>query len=141
MMSQSHSNDLAHVREEFEKWRSQSSGRGRIPDRLWRLAIDLLDHVSTSVVCRELHLAAGDLKKRRLALAGAVDGAPSAPPFVELSAIDLAAPATRSKLRVGPESVEVDAELTRPDGARLVLHLRPTEWELVEALCTAFLRA
>lgn len=45
---------LARVRVEFDQWRAGRSGRGRIPDRLWRLAVALLDSFSTAVVCREL---------------------------------------------------------------------------------------
>jgi hypothetical protein len=62
MTSQPQCDYLAHVCTDFEQWRSQSSGRGRILERLWRMAVDLLDHVSTSVVCRELRLAACDLE-------------------------------------------------------------------------------
>jgi hypothetical protein len=43
---------LAHVRAEFDQWRSGRSGRGRIPDRLWRLAVSLLDSFSIAVVYR-----------------------------------------------------------------------------------------
>jgi hypothetical protein len=59
---------LARVRAEFDQWRSGRSGRGRIPDRLWRLAVSLLDSFSTAVVCRELRLSAGELRKHRQAL-------------------------------------------------------------------------
>lgn len=114
MMSQTYTDDLARMREEFEQWRSQSSGRGRIPDRLWRMAIDLLDHVSPSVVCRELHLAAGDLKKRHQALVGTIDATPSAPPFVESRAVDLASEALDPHRRPSPRSAATLR--TRPTG-------------------------
>ena len=43
MMAQPMSDDLARVGAEFERWRSEAAGRGRIPDRLWRVAILLLE--------------------------------------------------------------------------------------------------
>ena len=89
---------LARVRAEFDQWRSGRSGRGRIPDRLWRLAVSLLGSFSVAVVCRELHLSAGDLRKHRQALDTKAERSVSATPaFVELRAVDLTpAPPTRT---------------------------------------------
>lgn len=113
MMSQPQTDDLAHAREQFEHWRSQSSGRSRIPDRLWRMAIDMLDHVSPSVLCGQLHLAAGDLKKRRLELTPARDAAPPlTPAFVELRAVDLTGPphqGQRPQVEVEDVGADLDA--------------------------------
>jgi hypothetical protein len=72
-MAQPMSDDLAHVRAEFERWRSEAAGRGRIPDRLWRVAISLLHNHALSPVGRELHLIVGDLKKR-VPAAAVLDG-------------------------------------------------------------------
>jgi hypothetical protein len=41
MLSHPQTDDLARVRAEFERRRSESSGRGRIPDRLWHAAVNL----------------------------------------------------------------------------------------------------
>jgi hypothetical protein len=73
---------LARVRTEFDQWRSGRSGRGRIPDRLWRLAVSLLDSCSAAVVCKELGLSPGALRNHRRSL----DAKSSA--FVELRALD-----------------------------------------------------
>lgn len=141
MMTQTKTDDLARVRAEFEQWRSQSSGRGRIPDRLWRMAIGLLDHTSPSVVCRELRLAAGDLKKRRQALTPALEATSVvAPAFVEVRAVDLTGPAIPSPTDIDRGEAPVHVELTRGDGARLVLEIPPRNWQCVEALYCAFLR-
>jgi hypothetical protein len=138
MMTHPQPDDLARVRADFERWRSESSGRGHIPDRLWREAVNLLQSHAVSVVCKELRLSAGDLKKRRHAMM-TNDSARTAmaPAFVELRAVDrddvskLTSPSPTAQLRV---------ELMRADGVRLSLELRPSEWARVEALCASFLR-
>ena len=39
MTTQPKALNLARMRSEFEHWRSDGSGRGRIPERLWRAAL------------------------------------------------------------------------------------------------------
>src|SRR4051794_25049514 len=55
---------LARIRAEFDQWRSSGSGRGRILDRLWRLAVSLLNTFPTLLVCKDLGLGARDLNPR-----------------------------------------------------------------------------
>jgi hypothetical protein len=128
----------ARVRAEFDRWRTESSGRGRIPDRLWREAVGLLQAHAMAVVFKELRLSATDLKKRRQALVtndskrtGVV------PAFVELRAVDRDAPAM---LANPSPTAPLRVELMRADGARLSLELPPSEWARVEAPCASFLR-
>ena len=139
MMTHTQTDDLARVRADFERWRSETAGHGRIPDRLWRAAVNLLQSHAVSIVCKELRLSAGDLKKRRQALV--TNGSSRtgvAPAFVELRAIDHdpaaihASPSPSAPLRL---------EFARADGARLSLELPPSEWARVEALCASFLRS
>jgi hypothetical protein len=140
MMAQPMSDELARVRAEFERWRSEAAGRGRIPDRLWRAAISLLGTHAPSTVCRELRLSATDLKKRRQALAaGSTASRIAAPAFVELRAVDLGGSATRLARDPGPHELPVRLNLTRPDGARLALEIPSGQWARVEALYAAFL--
>jgi hypothetical protein len=106
------------------------------------MAIDLLDHVSTSVVCRELRLAASDLKKRRQALTATSDAqSPAQPAFVEVRAVDLTAAVNRDYSVFGPSEASVRLELTRADGAILALEIPLTHWVHIESLCIAFLAA
>ena len=140
VMTQSMSDDLARVSADFERWRSEAAGRGRIPDRLWRAALSLLHTHAPSTVCRELRLSPAELKKWPQALAATPAAARVTPPtFVELRAIDLTAPITRPAADLGLGEAPVRLELTRPDGARLVLDVPATHWARVEALCAAFL--
>jgi hypothetical protein len=89
-MTRPESHDLVRVREAFEHWRSERSGRGRIPDRLWRAAVVLLETQAPSTVCRALRLSATELKKRRQMLAAGSTAARQAPPaFVELRLVGL----------------------------------------------------
>lgn len=132
---------LAHVRAEFDQWRSRRSGRGRIPDRLCRLAVSLLDSFSTAVVCRKLRLSAGDLRKHRQAL----DAKPAmpktaVPAFVELRAVDLT-PARPTRISdVEAPALPIRAVIERGDGSRLALELAPTTSALLESVITMFLR-
>jgi hypothetical protein len=140
MTAQPKTVELARVRAEFERWRAERAGWGRIPDRLWRAAVSLLQTHAPSTVCRELRLSATDLKKRRQALAATPNAARvTPPPFVELRAVDLTTPVTRSASDQGPGEAPVRLELTRSDGARLTLDVPSTYWARVEALCAAFL--
>lgn len=67
------SGDLPRARDEFDQWRASGSGRGRIPDRLWRLVVSSLDSFSRSVVSKELRLSAGDRRKRHQAVDARAD--------------------------------------------------------------------
>jgi hypothetical protein len=131
---------LARVRSEFDRWRAGRSGGGRIPDRLWRLAISLLDSFSTAVVCKELRLSAGDLRKRREAFGPASTLPPAAPAFVELRAVDLVPHSPHRSPSADESSAAVRAVLERADGARLTLELPSAAASAFEALVTAFIR-
>ena len=56
--------DLTHAREAFAAWRSEH-GRGRLPESLWALALDLLDRHSVAEVARELRLNQARLRAKR----------------------------------------------------------------------------
>lgn len=133
---------LARVRAEFDQWRSSGSGRGRIPDRLWRLAVALLDSFPTSIVCKELRLSPGDLRKRRRVVDAALEhAAPSMPAFVELRAVDLARDSRLSSPpTLAASAGSVRAVLERGDGSRLTLDLPSDAGASIDALVTAFLR-
>jgi hypothetical protein len=129
---------LARVRAEFDLWRATRSGRGRIPDRLWRLAVSLLDLCSPTAICKELRVSARDLHKHRLALADP-SARPQAvtPTFLELRAVDLPRTASRRTPVAPSPAYPSRVVLERVDGARLTLDV--SEGSL-DTLITAFLR-
>jgi len=74
--------DLARARTRFQAWRCQRQGRGRIPQRLWALAVRLVKRHGVSRTALALRLDYYSLKER--AEAAASEPLPSSPAFVEL---------------------------------------------------------
>jgi hypothetical protein len=56
--------DLFHARSRFEAWRSRCLGRGRIPQELWELAVQLGRRYGVSRTASALRLDYYSLKKR-----------------------------------------------------------------------------
>ena len=128
---------LETVAEHFEQWRSAKKKRERIPDHLWREAIDLLDRYGISHVIRTLRLNGSDLNKRRgitartqRAKVTATKASRKAPAFVE---IDPQAVAQAS----GRDTTASWLELQRPDG--LCLRIHPSEGRELLALVDRFM--
>jgi hypothetical protein len=77
--------DLMQGRSRLQAWRRQRKGSGRIPERLWALAVRLVSSHGVSRTATALRLDYYSLKKR--AETGVADQAPSSgPAFVELPA-------------------------------------------------------
>jgi len=81
--------DLLRARSRFEAWRQQRQGRGRIPRRLWTLAVRLVNTHGVSRTAVALGLDYYSLKKRVKATGHqpqSSDPPSRGPAFVELSA-------------------------------------------------------
>jgi hypothetical protein len=106
---------LETVAEHFAQWRETKAARERIPEPLWREAIELLDTYRISQITRTLGLSGSDLNKRRRQLTSPppADAQDSRHTFVELQA-PLINPASAKAARW--------LELQRPDGLCLRLH-------------------
>jgi hypothetical protein len=76
---------LEEARERFEEWRSNRSGKSRIPAELWSAAVEVARKEGINRTAKELHVAWDDLK-RRVATTGEVRRQPGSPAFVELVA-------------------------------------------------------
>jgi hypothetical protein len=103
--------DLVQAAARFDQWRRSASARGRIPDSLWKLAVDLAREHGLSRTASALKLGYYDLKKRvvdrtPLAQSGAADG------FVELKPAALAMPC------------QCRIEFEKPCGSRLRIELQ-----------------
>lgn len=114
--------DLAQAATRFDRWRRSTSSRGRIPDFLWNLAVDMAREHGLSRTATTLKLGYYDLKERvmeRSAFAPAVDG------FVELDPAALA-PSCRCTI-----------EFEKPCGSRMRIELTGSMPDL-EALGRSF---
>jgi hypothetical protein len=76
---------LEDTRKRFEEWRSNRSGKARIPAELWSAAVEVARKEGINRTARELHVAWDDLK-RRMATTAEVRQRPGSPVFVELVA-------------------------------------------------------
>ncbi len=57
---------LAQGLRQFEQWRRQREGRGRLPDHLWSLAVELAREFGVSRTSKTLRLAHNTLKQKSL---------------------------------------------------------------------------
>jgi hypothetical protein len=107
--------DLVQAAARFERWRRGTSAAGRIPDSLWKLAVNLAREHGLSRTATTLKLGYYDLKKRvaeRAAFAPSSAGGTAADGFVELSAAALAMPC------------QCTIEFEKPCGSRLRIELK-----------------
>ena len=113
---------LEVVAEHFAQWRSHKKKGERIPEHLWREAIDLLDTYPISQVTRTLRLSGSDFNKRRgithatrrqKGMAAKATHLGTA--FVEIDANEVARTSALSTHHTW-------LELHRPDGLRLSIH-------------------
>jgi hypothetical protein len=74
--------DLARAQDQFQAWRSRRQAGGRIPHRLWALAVRLADRYGVSRTASALRLDYYSLKER--VETAASEPPPSSPGFVEL---------------------------------------------------------
>lgn len=128
---------LEAVAEHFEQWRRSKMKRERIPEKLWREAIDLLGHYGVSQVTRTLRLSGSDLNKRRGMVGAArrrknadVKVANAGAAFVEVARQAVAQAS-------GLNGAAGWLELHRPDGMRL--HIHPSDGSELLALVDRFM--
>jgi len=115
--------DLLQARSCFQAWRSQRLGGGRIPHKLWELAVRLVRRHGVSRTASVLHLDYYSLKKR--AETAASESPSHSPAFLELPAPVLA----------GKQAV---FELDNRAGATLRVHLMGYDTADLEALARHF---
>jgi hypothetical protein len=110
--------DLARARSQFEAWRGRRQAGGRIPHRLWALAVRLVSRHGVSRTAAALRLDYYTLKERALAASSTPPS--NAPAFVELPspvvvrkqclvAMDNGAGARMRVQLVGYEAADVEA--------------------------------
>ena len=115
---------LAQGLRQFEQWRRQREGRGRVPDDLWSLAVELAREFGVSRTARTLRLAHNTLKKKsqHSEERDCPDPIPTLP-FLELR----------------PDRVDAQVECTidcqRSSGQTLRIHLKGPDWPDLSSLC------
>ena len=127
MMHQSTSmlpDKLAQGLRQFEQWRRQKEGRGRLPDHLWSLAVELAREFGVSRTAKTLRLAHNTLKQKSLL---GKERTPSNPigsiPFLELRPDN------------GRDQVECAIECERSSGQKIRVHLKGPDWPDLSSLC------
>ena len=131
--SQSLPSRLESGRRSFEHWRSQRTGRPRIPDSLWRTAVELAEEFGVYRTAKALRLNYETLKAR-------VNAAPperSSPgPSTAASPAKFVELLTETVLGAGQCVVEFDDG----HGARMCVYLEHAEPSVLAALASAFVR-
>ena len=127
MMHQSTSmlpDKLAQGLRQFEQWRRQKEGRGRLPDHLWSLAVELAREFGVSRTAKTLRLAHNTLKQKSLLRK---ERTPSnripAIPFLELRPGN------------GGDQIECAIECERSSGQKIRIHLKGPDWPDLSSLC------
>ena len=115
------------IRQQFSAWRGSRSHRGRIPEELWRSAMEQAAVHGVGRTARALRLNATELKKRigeRMQISQ-VTTTP-APMFVELTPMPM------------PRSI-CTVEFIRGDGTRMRVELPGTPGDELRAMTETFL--
>ncbi len=119
--------DLVQAAVRFERWRRSASGRRRIPDSLWKLAVDLAGEHGLSRTSAALKLDYYDLKKRAVERTALAQPGVAADGFVELNPAALAMPS------------QCTIEFEKPCGSRMRIELQGNVPDLdLEALGRSF---
>jgi len=124
---------LEQVVEHFEQWRRGKKKGERIPEQLWREAVELVSTYGISQVTRALRLSGRDLNERRGIIGDGKrrQGRGRKMAFVEIDPV-VVDPAR-------PEASAAWLELQRPDGWRL--RIQPSGGVELLALLERFLRS
>jgi len=115
---------LAEGLRQFEQWRSKRKGRGRLPDHLWAVAVELAREFGVSRTAKTLRLAHNTLKQKsqRSEERDRPETMPTLP-FLELR----------------PDRVDSQVECTiecqRSSGQTFRIHLKGPHWPDLSSLC------
>jgi hypothetical protein len=124
---------VERVRRRIEEWRSTRGGGSAMDETLWDEAVALAGRYGVYAISRSLRVDYGALK-RRLDPRGPVADEPGesgAPTFVEVRGEELVS---------RPAAAGTELELSRADGARLVMRLGARESLDLVALAAMFWR-
>lgn len=147
---------LAKTQNAFTQWRlNKKHAREPIPESLWQLACELLDHFRPWRVASALKLNMTDLKRRAVEAGMVLDSTESgdlSKPETEIEGptqssqpgpqfVELKMPADQEHDLMNPDGVAArDWRLvwSRPDGMRLEIHTPGLSMEHLQAIATSF---
>lgn len=139
--------DLETVRAEIENWRVHRKSRGRIPEKFWKAASELLKAHPFTKVCRTLKLDPKQFRKRLNSSGNGISTqrqqSPS-PSFLELSDHELSksiriAQQPPDQPTIALSSPVCRVTIERVDGSKISLTL-PMDWMNIQMLCASFLQ-
>jgi hypothetical protein len=114
---------LVQGRQQFEQWRSQQETRGRLPDHLWSMAVELAKEYGLSKTAKTLRLEYNSLKRKCQSL----DAHHSPKPIP-----------TRTFLELRPNStpqVECTIDCQRAPGQMIRIQLKGPQWPDITEIC------
>lgn len=115
---------LAQGLRQFEQWRCQQETRGRLPDHLWSLAIELAREFGVSKTARTLQLSYNTLKQKTQRSERQIRPDLIANmPFLELRPNTVNAP------------VECIIDCQRSSDQRIRIQLKGSNWPDLSSLC------
>jgi hypothetical protein len=107
----------------FEQWRRQREGRGRLPDHLWSLAVELAREFGVSRTAKTLGLAHNTLKQKSLGKERTPSNRIPSIPFLELRPDN------------DRDQIECAIECERSSGQKIRIHLKGPHWPDLLPLC------
>jgi hypothetical protein len=114
---------LLRGRQRFEQWRHQKETRGRLPDHLWSLAVDLAKEFGLSKTAKTLRLEYNRLKRKSQSSDSGKGSKPvPRPTFLELK----------------PHSalpVECTIDCQRAPNQTIRIDLKGPDWPDITAIC------
>lgn len=123
---------VERIRRRIEEWRSSGGSGSPMDEALWHEAVALARQYGVYAISRSLRVDYGALKRRLDREGPAADEArdgSGVPAFVEVRG---------EQLLSAPSTAVTEVELSRADGARLVMRLRGQEPLDMLALAAAF---
>jgi hypothetical protein len=134
MTSSTSSDKLSEARKAFDQWRNNRQKREPIPDELWTMAVQLLEHYPVTLVKRELRLNLTQLRKQQRAILKqkpAQQLSREQPSFIQLNQL----------LPQLKDPSDFQLHIHREDGASLTVSLPSSQSDLLRHLVTTFIQA
>ena len=112
---------LETVMNNFTKWRSKGSSKGKIPEYLWKQVLILLENYPATRVTSALSLSSSQVSKRRREHKG------EKPTNIKSNFVEIPIPKPNHKAINISSSLGSRIEIKRPDGAMVAIEHLPEQ--------------